>query len=145
MRPSDHKPGDTIVALSTPGGYSGIGVIRVSGPEAFHILDKIFEPFKPRTRFPDRGAVYGRVYDPEKKSVLDDGIAVLMKGPSTYTGEDVVELSLHGSPLVLDMVVRVIVGQGARPAQRGEFTRRAFLSGRLDLVQASIRSMTASA
>ena len=128
--------GDTIVALSTPRGYSGIGVVRMSGPEALSILKSIFQSVDGRNRFPDRRAVYGRVLDPERNEVLDDGIALFMQGPGTYTGEDVVELSLHGSPLVLDLVVQSIVRQGARPATRGEFTRRAFMSGRMDLVQA---------
>ncbi len=128
--------GDTIVALSSPRGYSGIGVVRMSGPEALSILRRIFEPAHGRTEFPDRRAVYGRMLDREKNQVLDDGIALFMKGPATYTGEDVVEFSLHGSPLVLDLVVQSIVRQGARPATRGEFTRRAFMSGRIDLVQA---------
>ena len=80
--------------------------------------------------------MYGHVFDPESTRVLDDGIAVVMRGPASYTGEDVVELDLHGSPVILDSVVRLIVAMGARPADRGEFTRRAFLSGRIDLLQA---------
>lgn len=136
MRPSEQKSGDTIVALSTPRGYSGIGVVRITGPDALSILERIFEPASGKSGFPDRRTVYGKVYDAEKKVVLDDGLALFMKGPSTYTGDDVVELSLHGSPLGLDLVVQAIVRLGARPAQKGEFTRRAFLSGRMDLVQA---------
>ncbi len=85
---------------------------------------------------PDRVAVYGNVVDSESGKVLDAGLALVMKGPRSFTGEDVVELNLHGSPMVLDMVTRMIVRHGARPATRGEFTRRAFLSGKLDLVQA---------
>lgn len=136
MKRSEEKSGDTIVALSTPRGYSGIGVVRMSGPEALSILERIFEPASGKYGFPDRRVVYGKVFDGEKKLVLDDGLALFVRGPSTYTGDDVVELSLHGSPLVLDLVAQAIVRLGARPAQRGEFTRRAFLSGKLDLVQA---------
>jgi len=136
MKPTDHEAGDTIVALSTPRGVSGIGVIRLSGPDAISILRRVFQPSGRRVDFPDRRAVYGRLRDPEEDRVLDDGMALVMRGPTTYTGDDVVELSLHGSPLVLDLVVRAIVRCGARPAGKGEFTRRAFLSGKLDLVQA---------
>lgn len=127
---------DTIVAVSTPRGYSGVGVIRVSGPHAADILDRVFKPAVRGNGFPPRHAVYGRVIDPETGVALDDGMALLLRGPATYTGEDVAELSLHGSPVVLDLVVRCLVRLGARPAERGEFTRRAFLAGKFDLVQA---------
>jgi tRNA modification GTPase len=127
---------ETIVAISTPPGYSGIGVIRMSGPGSLAILAKVFHPVGHTSDFPNRTAVYGTVCDPEHGTVLDDGIALIMRGPASYTGEDVVEISLHGSPVVLDMVVRTLVKLGARPAARGEFTRRAFLAGKLDLVQA---------
>ncbi len=127
---------DTIVALSTPRGYSGIGVIRLSGADSIRIVGKIFKRSGTETEFPQRTAVYGKVVNPENGTILDDGIAVFMKGPSSYTGEDVVELSLHGSPVILDTAVRMIIKLGARPASRGEFTRRAFLSGRMDLIQA---------
>ncbi|MFH1115493.1 MAG: tRNA uridine-5-carboxymethylaminomethyl(34) synthesis GTPase MnmE [Pseudomonadota bacterium] len=131
-----NQSADTIVAVSTPPGYSGIGVIRMSGPDSRDILANIFMPSHGRTQIPDRKALHGTVVDPQSKLVLDDGIALVMQGPRSYTGEDVVELSLHGSPVVLDLVLRLLVRQGARPATRGEFTRRAFLAGRLDLVQA---------
>ena len=127
---------DTIVALSTPGGYSGIGVIRMSGPESAPFLHRIFRADGRNDGLPDRRAVHGLVTDPESGAPLDDAIAVLMRGPSSYTGQDVVEISLHGSPTVLDMVVTTLVKLGARPAGRGEFTMRAFLSGKVDLIQA---------
>lgn len=127
---------DTIVAISTPPGYSGIGVIRMSGPDSLAILEQVFQPIGCNKDLSDRTAVYGTVSDPALGKVLDDGIALVMRGPSSYTGEDVVELSLHGSPVVLDMVAHTLVRLGARPAARGEFTRRAFLAGKLDLVQA---------
>ena len=130
-----HNTSDTIVALSTPMGHSGIGVIRLSGPESVSILKRIFRPAARASDFPDRKAVYGRVVDPGTGDVLDDGLALLMKGPRSYTGEDMVELSLHGSPAVLDMTLKVIASLGARPANRGEFTQRAFLAGRMDLLQ----------
>ncbi len=132
-----HDPAvDTIVAVSTPRGYSGIGVVRMTGSDALSILQRLFEAAGDIRVLPVRRAVYGTVRDPESGRVLDDGIALFMRGPSTYTGEDMVELSLHGSPAVLDMVVRCAVRLGARPATGGEFTRRAFLAGKLDLLQA---------
>ncbi len=133
---NSHNSSDTIVALSTPMGYSGIGVIRLSGPESVSILKRIFRPSSKRAEFSDREVVYGRVIDPENGNILDDGLALFMKGPRSYTGEDMVELSLHGSPAVLDMTLKIIVSLNARPANRGEFSLRAFLAGHLDLVQA---------
>jgi tRNA modification GTPase len=136
MRLHVNQSADTIVALSTPPGYSGIGVIRMSGPDSRAILESTFKPATQLKEIPDRQGVYGTVVDPQSGKVLDDGIALVMESPRSYTGEDVIELSLHGSPVVLDMVLQLLVRQGARPATRGEFTRRAFLAGKLDLVQA---------
>jgi len=130
------QPLETIVAVSTPPGHSGIGLIRLSGPEAVAILQNVFRTSAASAKFNDRQAVYGVLHDPETGQVIDDGIAMVMRGPRSYTGEDVVELTLHGSPVVLDRAVALLVHQGARPARRGEFTRRAFISGRMDLVQA---------
>ncbi|MEW6350823.1 MAG: tRNA uridine-5-carboxymethylaminomethyl(34) synthesis GTPase MnmE [Thermodesulfobacteriota bacterium] len=127
---------DTIVALSTPRGYSGIGVIRMSGPHSIPILRGIFLPAGGLGDFPDRVAVWGRICDPSSGKIIDDGISVVMRGPRSFTGEDVVEISLHGSPAALDLTIERIVGLGARLAERGEFTLRAFLSGKLDLIQA---------
>jgi tRNA modification GTPase len=136
MNPSAHTPNSTIVAISTPVGYSGIGVIRLSGPQTLALLAKVFKTSERDQEFPDRKAIYGKVLDPTIGKVLDDGVAVVMRGPHSYTGEDIAELSLHGSPVLLDLVVRMFVGLGAQVAARGEFTRRAFLAGKLDLLQA---------
>ncbi len=125
---------DTIVAISTPRGYSGIGVVRLSGPDSIQILTQIFKPTA-ADGFNDRTAVHGNLVDGDGR-ILDDGIAVYMKGPASYTGEDMVEISLHGSPVILDAAVGLILASGARMAQRGEFTRRAFLNSKLDLLQA---------
>ncbi len=108
----------------------------MSGPDSRAILASIFTPAWRPEEIPNRKVLYGTVMDPQSNQVLDDGVAFVMEGPGSYTGEDVVELSLHGSPVVLDMVLQLLVRLGARPATRGEFTRRAFLAGRLDLVQA---------
>lgn len=135
MSITHHNP-ETIVAVSTPRGYSGIGVIRISGPESLQILRKMFVVSGPGCQFPDRHAVRGKVIDPETEAAYDDGLAIFMKGPNSYTGEDVVELCLHGNPLILDTAVKWAVRCGARQAGKGEFTRRAFLAGKLDLIQA---------
>jgi tRNA modification GTPase len=107
----------------------------MTGPDVLSILQQIFVS-PSDTKFPDRKAVYGSVIDAHTGQVLDHGLVTIMRGPFSYTGEDVGELSLHGSPVVLDTVVRLIISLGARLASRGEFTRRAFLAGKLDLVQA---------
>ncbi len=133
-RPPPANP--TIVAVSTPPGRSAIGVIRMSGPDSLDILQKLFAPVNPGIDFSRRTAVYGKVIDPGSGAVVDDGIVICMRAPNSYTGEDVVEINLHGSPVVLETVLSAIVSLGARPAAKGEFTRRAFLSGKLDLVQA---------
>ncbi|MDD3471742.1 MAG: tRNA uridine-5-carboxymethylaminomethyl(34) synthesis GTPase MnmE [Syntrophaceae bacterium] len=135
--PAEDYENDTIVALSSAPGRSGVGVIRISGPAT---LDIIFTVFKSKylsdISFKDRHATYGLLIDPDTSSVIDDGIAIFMEGPATYTGEDVVELTLHGSPVILNSAIRLLISRGARLAHRGEFTRRAFLSGRMDLIQA---------
>lgn len=135
MNDSPIYPVDTIVAQATPQGRSGVGVIRLSGPMAVEILERIFHP-KGSSGFPDRTAVYGVVMDPRDGVLIDDGLVLVMRSPNSYTGEDVVEISLHGSPTVMDLVCSLAVREGARYAQKGEFTRRAFLSGRMDLTQA---------
>ena len=128
---------DTIVALSTPPGRSGVGLIRLSGPQAISITSSVFKSAQlGDIQFLDRRATYGFFIHPETRQLVDDGIAVAMRGPNSYTGEDVVELTLHGSPVILQKAINLILSSGARLAHRGEFTRRAFLSGRLDLVQA---------
>jgi tRNA modification GTPase len=127
---------DTIVAVSTPRGYSGIGVIRMSGPSALDILTRIFKVSSAGFSYRHRVAAHGHLIDPDAGKALDDGVAVFFKGPASYTGDDLVELSLHGNPLILDTAVRLAIRNGARLAAKGEFTRRAFLAGKLDLLQA---------
>ncbi len=111
-------------------------MIRASGPMARNALEAVFRPAGRDYPLPPRTAIYGAFIDPHSGRHLDDGLALFMPGPATYTGEDVVEISLHGSPTVLDAAMAILVSQGLRPASRGEFTRRAFLSGKLDLLQA---------
>jgi tRNA modification GTPase len=128
---------DTIIAIATPPGFGGLGVVRLSGPAAVAVARRIFEPKAGRKRpVPDRRPVFGSVRDPETGRPLDEAFLTLFKGPRSYTGEDVVEISTHGSPAVLEAVLRTGTGAGARLARPGEFTLRAYLHGRLDIIQA---------
>jgi tRNA modification GTPase len=126
----------TIAAIATPAGEGGVGIIRISGIEALFIAKKVFTPRSGREVFEDRRLVYGEVRPPAGGDLIDDGFLVYMRGPHTYTGEDVVELQLHGGALVLGRALEAVFAAGARPAGPGEFTKRAFLSGRIDLTQA---------
>lgn len=128
--------GDTIAAISTPFGESGIGIVRLSGPLALPICSKIFKPKKDPFSFISHHFHYGEVVDPDKGSSLDEVLIVYMKAPSTYTREDVVEIHCHGGYLVLQRVLELVLRQGARLAEAGEFTKRAFLNGRIDLTRA---------
>ncbi len=125
---------DTIAAIATAPGAGGIGIVRVSGPQALPVLETLFAPagtgsWRPWT------LRRGRVRDAAGET-LDDALAVFMPGPKTFTGEDVAELQCHGGPVLLATVLEACLNAGARLAERGEFTRRAFLNGRMDLTQA---------
>lgn len=124
---------DTIVALATPPGIGAIGVIRVSGPDCFRIMRGLF-PSKDLAAQSSHTLHVGVLKEGEE--VLDEVVISLYRGPRSYTGEDVIEVSCHGSPYVLERVMQAILRQGARLARAGEFTQRAFLKGKLDLTQA---------
>ena len=124
---------DTIVALATPPGIGAIGVIRVSGPDAFTIAGRLFVG-KDLTAQPSHTLHLGLLKDGDEQ--LDEAVVSLFHGPRSYTGEDVIEISCHGSPVVLERVIGAVVRGGARLAKAGEFTQRAFLNGKLDLAQA---------
>ncbi|TDA70663.1 MAG: tRNA uridine-5-carboxymethylaminomethyl(34) synthesis GTPase MnmE [Clostridia bacterium] len=126
--------GDTIAAIATAPGEGAIGVVRVSGPEARAILQRIFRPRRPGGLVAFRMRL-GEIVAPEGE-VVDEVLAVFMPGPASYTREDVVEIQGHGGWLPLRRILELVLALGARPAGPGEFTRRAFLNGRLDLVQA---------
>ncbi|MCL7487118.1 MAG: tRNA uridine-5-carboxymethylaminomethyl(34) synthesis GTPase MnmE [Desulfobulbaceae bacterium] len=126
---------DTIAAVATPPGTGGIGIIRISGPDALGILNNVFRPSRPRSSFASHTMYYGTV-NAADGSVLDEALAVYMRSPHSYTREDVVELQSHGSYLALNSILAEIIRNGARPAEPGEFTKRAFLAGRIDLTQA---------
>lgn len=124
---------DTIAAIATPAGVGGIGIIRVSGPLAARIADAVFR--RPNaTSWTSHRLHHGQVVG-GSGLVIDDGLAVLMRAPRSYTGEDVLELHCHGSPAVLRAALEAVLQHGARPAQAGEFTKRAFLNGRIELTQ----------
>lgn len=121
---------DTIAAVATAPGRGAVGIVRLSGPKAFAIAEKLAGP-KP----PPRHAAL-RSFRDDRGEALDEGLVLLFPNPDSYTGEDVAELQGHGGPLVLDLLVRAACACGARPARPGEFSERAFLNGRLDLAQA---------
>jgi len=125
---------DTIAAIATPPGPGGIGVVRVSGPRAAELADAVFRRRR-SGRWESHRLYHGRIVAPDG-TPIDDGLAVLMRAPRSYTGEDVLELHCHGSPVLMQRVLRSVLGRGARPARAGEFTQRAFLNGKLDLAQA---------
>jgi tRNA modification GTPase len=127
---------DTICAISTPLGESGVGVIRISGPKSIRIADHIFKGKTKLHSVPTHTIHYGKIIDPKTKTEVDEAILLIMRKPSTYTSEDMVEINTHGSVLILKRVLEIILQNGARLAKPGEFTYRAFLSGRIDLIQA---------
>ena len=124
---------ETIAAISTAYGEGGIGIVRISGPEALGILRGIFVC---KGSITSRRMAFGRIIDPETEEVIDEVLAVYMKGPTTYTGEDVAEINCHGSVVALRKTLALVLRRGARMAEPGEFTKRAFLNGRMDLSQA---------
>ncbi len=125
---------DTIIALATPPGVGAIGVIRLSGPDAFRIADSVFHG-KELGAQPSHTIHFGTIRDEEGR-VLDEVLASVFRGPNSYTGEDVVEISCHGSHYILQEVMALLLRKGAGLAKPGEFTLRAFLNGRMDLSQA---------
>ncbi|MEE0772800.1 MAG: tRNA uridine-5-carboxymethylaminomethyl(34) synthesis GTPase MnmE [Anaerovoracaceae bacterium] len=127
---------DTIAAVATAYGEGGIGIIRISGEKSHHILKNVFIPAS-EDKFPiSRRMTYGKIIDTEQDDIIDEAMAVYMKGPKTYTAEDVVEIYCHGSIVSLRKTLALVLRKGARLAEPGEFTKRAFLNGRLDLSQA---------
>ncbi len=131
---------DTIAAIATPPGIGGIGVIRISGVDAFALVLPLVQRAKAQQDVlplpPSHQLTYARIIDPLTHEVLDDVMVVFMRAPHTYTRENVVEIQGHGGPLVLRRILSAVLTQGARMAQPGEFTLRAFLNGRIDLAQA---------
>jgi tRNA modification GTPase len=127
---------DTIIAISTPVGYSGIGIVRLSGEKSLPIAKKIFKPKKKNAKIQPLRPILGNLYHVEQKIFFEEAYLIYFPKPSTYTREDMVEISCHGSPVTLEEVVRLGKKVGARMATPGEFTLRAYLRGRIDMLQA---------
>lgn len=145
---------DTIAAIATPVGSSGIGIVRISGPNAIEISKRIFLPHRSKSpndridffkNIKSHHLYYGYVYDPNQRGVVDEVLMVLMKSPHSYTCEDVVEIQSHSGSVILSKILEMSLESGARLAEPGEFTKRAFLNGRIDLSQAEAISDMISA
>ncbi|MDQ0105786.1 tRNA modification GTPase [Chitinophaga terrae (ex Kim and Jung 2007)] len=133
---------DTIVAVATAHGLGAIAVIRLSGPQTYPIVNSLF-PSKDLTKQPSHTLHFGNIVD--NGSIIDEVVVSLYKGPKSYTGEDVIEISCHGSPYIQQRIMDACISAGARLAKAGEFTQRAFLNGKLDLTQAeSVADLIAS-
>jgi len=132
---SQHNPdlNDTIVAISTPPGRGGIGIVRLSGPDACAVAAPLLQLRHPLAAGQAR---FAHIIDTSDSEVLDEAVVTFFEAPNSYTSEDIVEIAAHGSPVLLDYLLRASLRNGARLAEPGEFTQRAFLSGRLDLTQA---------
>jgi len=129
-------PGDTIAAIATAPGEGAIGVVRVAGPEALDVADAVFRPLAglPPSQRPGHEIVVGRVED--AGGIVDEGLLLVFRAPRSYTGQDAIEIQTHGGPAVLRRVLAACLAHGARSAGPGEFTLRAYLAGKMDLVQA---------
>ena len=127
---------ETIAAISTPFGVSGIGIVRVSGSLAESIAKRLFKPKSEPFQFISHHVHYGEIVDPQKGDSIDEVLLVLMKAPKTYTREDILEIHCHGGYFILQKILELVLREGIRMALPGEFTKRAFLSGRIDLTQA---------
>jgi tRNA modification GTPase len=129
-------PHDTIAAIATPSGMGGVGIIRISGPAAFKIARQIFLPKQTNCSWKSHHLYYGDIISTDGKTILDEVLAALMHGPHSFTGEDVLEINSHGSPVIMQAILSELVQLGCRLARPGEFSQRAFLNGRIDLSQA---------
>jgi len=132
----NEAPSDTIAAIATPVGRSAIGIVRVSGPLSAQIALKLFRPAKRDHRLVSHRFCFGQVVNPRDGQLIDEAMVAFMRAPKTYTREDCLEIQVHGGALVLREVLAAVLSVGARLAQPGEFTLRAFLNGRIDLPRA---------
>lgn len=120
---------DTIAAIATPPGIGGVGIIRVSGTRCFEIVNSVFKAkgTVPLEKRPNRTIQYGHIIDPQKQDeILDEVLVLIMRGPQSFTAEDVIEVQCHGGIIVVREILKVLLRQGARLAEPGEFTKRAF-------------------
>ncbi|MDV0312772.1 tRNA uridine-5-carboxymethylaminomethyl(34) synthesis GTPase MnmE [Staphylococcus aureus] len=138
---------DTITSISTPMGEGAIGIVRLSGPQAVEIADKFYKGKHLLNDVPSHTINYGHIIDPESKEVVEEVMVSVLRAPKTFTREDIIEINCHGGILTINRVLELTMTYGARMAEPGEFTKRAFLNGRIDLSQAEavmdfIRSKT---
>ena len=126
---------DTIAAISTPLGEGAIGIVRLSGTDSFKIAQKVFKG-KDLTSVASHTLNYGHIVDPDKDEILDEVMVGAMRSPKTFTREDIIEINTHGGIAVTNEILQLVIREGARLAEPGEFTKRAFLNGRVDLTQA---------
>ncbi|HCX9428229.1 TPA: tRNA uridine-5-carboxymethylaminomethyl(34) synthesis GTPase MnmE [Staphylococcus aureus] len=138
---------DTITSISTPMGEGAIGIVRLSGPQAVEIVDKLYKGKHLLNDVPSHTINYGHIIDPESKEVVEEVMVSVLRAPKTFTREDIIEINCHGGILTINRVLELTMTYGARMAEPGEFTKRAFLNGRIDLSQAEavmdfIRSKT---
>lgn len=131
-----HSLDDTIAAIVTSIGQSGVGIVKLSGPESYPIVSRLFHSFQGRTQLKPYQMHYGHIIDPDSHAPIDETLVVYMPKPRTYTRQDVVEIHGHGGVVPLQQILRLTLRLGARPAEAGEMTLRAFINGRLDLTQA---------
>jgi tRNA modification GTPase len=127
---------DTIAAIATPFGMSGIGIIRISGPEAFEIIRRIFQPSNGNCSWESHHLYHGDIVSADGKTILDEVLISYMRKPRSFTGEDVIEINCHGNPIIIQSILTQLQKLGCRLAHPGEFSKRAFLNNRLDLSQA---------
>jgi len=130
---------DTIAAIATPLGTGGISIIKISGPGAIAAAELLFKPRNPQRvlrNLPSQTMLYGHVHEAEQEEAIDEVLITVLRGPHSFTGEDVVEINSHGGPLVTRSILDELLKLGVRLAEPGEFTRRGFLNGRIDLTQA---------
>ncbi len=127
---------DTIAAIATPSGTGGVGIIRISGPAAGKIAHQIFLPKRTNCSWESHHLYHGDIISADGRIILDEVLVALMLGPHSFTGEDILEINCHGSPLIMQAILSELVQSGCRLARPGEFSQRAFLNGRLDLSQA---------
>jgi tRNA modification GTPase len=136
---------DTIAAIATPLGTAGVGIIRVSGPKAHEIARRIFKPTAKNCPWESHFLYHGDIVSADGKTILDEVLMSYMRQPHSFTGEDVIEINCHGSPLILQTILTQLVELGCRLAKPGEFSERAFLNNRLDLSQAEALAAMVSA
>ena len=128
---------DTIAAISTPPGEGAISIVRLSGDQAVALADKVYSCGKKSLlEVPSHTIHYGHIVDPKTKDVVDETMVSVLRAPKTFTREDMVEINCHGGMIVTNDILQLLLANGARMADPGEFTKRAFMNGRIDLTQA---------